>query len=143
MKLCQSNIFTQGGCLPRHPHPRKQTSPRKQTPPGSRHPLWKQTPPEADTPPGSRPPPEADTPPQKQTPPEADTPRSRHTPQKQTPPGSRHPPPPGIRSMSGRYASYWNAFLLILMRCDLGLGGGFDNSLKVTDVPSDRLNSHG
>ena len=37
------------------------------------------------------------------------------------PPGSRHPPgadtPPreadsGIRSISGRYASYWNAFLL-------------------------------
>ena len=31
------------------------------------------------------------------------------------PPGSRYPPPPGanssIRSMSGRYASYWNAFL--------------------------------
>ena len=66
------------------------------------------------------------------------TPRSRHplgagTPLEQTPPGSRHtpwsrppkqtPPPPGadtlpprsrlrhIRSMSGRYASYWNAFL--------------------------------
>ena len=30
------------------------------------------------------------------------------------PPGSRHPPPgadSGIRSMSGRYASYWKAFL--------------------------------
>ena len=23
------------------------------------------------------------------------------------------PPPPGIRSMSGRYASYWNAFLFV------------------------------
>ena len=41
-------------------------------------------------------------------------------PTEQAPPGSRHPlreqapqpPPPGIRSMSGRYASYWNAFLL-------------------------------
>ena len=38
------------------------------------------------------------------------------------PPGRRHPPPhpplketpPGIRSMSGRYASYWNAFFYIL-----------------------------
>ena len=59
---------------------------------------------------------------------------SRHpmeadTPQKQTPHGSRHPPrsrhPPGadtppeadssIRSTSGRYAYYWNAFLLVLL----------------------------
>ena len=49
------------------------------------------------------PPPRADHPPRKQTPPGADT------------PGSRPPPPgeadSGIRSMSGRYASYWNAFL--------------------------------
>ena len=32
------------------------------------------------------------------------------------PPRNRHPPPgadTGIRSMSGRYASYWNAFLLL------------------------------
>ena len=70
----------------------------------------------ADTPPGA-------------DPPGTDTPRSRHPPgadipQEQTPPGSRHPPreqtppPPGeadcsIRSTSGRYASYWNAFLFI------------------------------
>ena len=32
-------------------------------------------------------------------------------PGKETPPGRRHPPLPTIRSMSGRYASYWNAFL--------------------------------
>ena len=108
---------------------------------GSRHPPWKQTPPLEQThPPGSRPP-RADTPPwsrrpRKQTPP---------SPQKQTPPspGSRHPPlgsrqtpgsrhlplgadtpseqrPPWeadsrIRSTSGRYASYWNAFLCWLI----------------------------
>ena len=59
---------------------------------------------------------------QEQTPPHGGRPPgSRHTPQKQTPPRSRHPPsrsrpPPGaadssIRSTSGRYASYWNAFL--------------------------------
>ena len=49
------------------------------------------------------------TPDQRQTPPdERQTPpqtKGRHPPdQRQT------PPPPGIRSMSGRYASYWNAF---------------------------------
>ena len=57
----------------------------------------------------------ADTPP----PPGADT-----LPPEQTPPtGSRHPPeqtPPrdadcSIRSTSGRYASYWNAFLLVMV----------------------------
>ena len=62
-------------------------------------------------PPGSRPPPEQ-TPP-KQTPPLGpDTPRSRHTPL--PPPGADTPPreaDSSIRSTSGRYASYWNAFL--------------------------------
>ena len=39
-------------------------------------------------------------------------PRTRH------PPGTRHPPreaDSGKRSMSGRYASYWNAFLLFIV----------------------------
>ena len=50
-------------------------------------------------------------------PPEADTPRKQTpSPRKQIPPLEADPweadtPPPGIRSMSGRYASYWNAFL--------------------------------
>ena len=93
-------------------------------------------PPGADTPqeqtPQSRHPPRADMPPE-QPPPESRHPRRRHpTPQEQNPlppeqthrprsrhpPGSRHVPPmeadSGIRSMSGRYASYWNAFLFIL-----------------------------
>ena len=75
------------------------------TPPRSRHP------PGAETPPGSRPP-------GSRHPPGADTPRSRHPPRADTPPRAD---PPGadtpseancsIRSMSGRYASYWNAFL--------------------------------
>ena len=65
---------------------------QEQTPPMEADTPWRQTPPGADTPPRSRHPPGADTPP----------PRSR--------------PPPGaadssIRSTSGRYASYWNAFL--------------------------------
>ena len=47
--------------------------------------------------------------PPRQTPhPQADTPLSRH-PLGQTPPG-RHPPPSDDHC-SGRYASYWNAFL--------------------------------
>ena len=36
------------------------------------------------------------------------------------PPGSRHPPPEAdsvIRSMSNRYASYWNAFFLLCRIC--------------------------
>ena len=68
--------------------------PPEQTPP----PLRVDTPPGADTSPQSRPP--------EQTP-------GTRPPQDQTPPG---PDPPGkadssIWSTSGRYASYWNAFL--------------------------------
>ena len=78
------------------------TSPQEQTPPQSRHPPNRH-PPGADTSLG------ADTPsPQEQTPtppPQADT-----SPPEQTPPPEAGS---GIRSMSGRYASYWNACLLI------------------------------
>ena len=66
------------------------------------------------------PPPRADYPPGAETtpPPRADPPWEQ-TPRDQTPPRSRHPPGPdspreadaSIRSMSGRYASYWNAYL--------------------------------
>ena len=48
--------------------------------------------------------------------PQADPPQSRHPPRADTPP-SRHPPgeaDSGIRSMSCRYASYWNAFVLVM-----------------------------
>ena len=54
-------------------------------------------------PPGRRPPREGGTP-------EGDPLVSTPPPKGVTPPG-RRPPPPGIRSMSGRCASYWNAFL--------------------------------
>ena len=67
-------------------------------------------------------------PPPEQTPPPQS--RGSRSPPEQTPPGSRHPLPPdqthpsgsrppqreadsGIRSTSGRYASYWNAFLYL------------------------------
>ena len=66
-----------------------------------------------------------DTTPGKHTPPEAHPPREAHPSRKHpSPPRSAHPPeaPPreadsGIRSMSGRYASYWNAFLFNVIIC--------------------------
>ena len=72
-------------------------------------------PPGQGTHPQSRPPPPDQThTPLNQTPP----PQTRHTPplDKAHPPTRHSPPPPreadsGIRSTSGRYASYWNAFL--------------------------------
>ena len=81
----------------------------RQTPPlPSRHPP-EQTPLQS-----RHPAPRPDTPP---------PPRSRHSPRADTAPGPDTPPPPpgqthprepdsGIWSTSGRYASYWNAFLL-------------------------------
>ena len=97
------------------PPPWEQTSPPEQTPPREQTPQ-EQThtlpPPEQTSPWGADTPPEAD-PPVADTPlPGADTP----LPPEQTPPQrSRHPPSQkadsSIRSMSGRYASYWNAFL--------------------------------
>ena len=68
-----------------------------------------QTPPGPDRPGPDRP--RADTP----------TPQSRHPhatrPPEQTPPQSRHPPgaDASIRSMSGQYTSYWNAFLFFVL----------------------------
>ena len=71
-----------------------------------------------DTPPGTRPPQPPD---QADPPPDQTPPGTRHTPPRSgRPPGTRPPrtsqTPPreadcSIRSTSGRYASYWNAFL--------------------------------
>ena len=81
-----------------------------------------QVPPQAGTPPG-RHPPQAGTPLQAGTPPPGRHPPGRHPPgrhpPRQAPPPGRHPP--GIRSTLGRYASYWNAFLLDLSFCALEL----------------------
>ena len=92
-------------------------TPPEQTP----HPLgadtpWSRHPPGADTPP---PTPQEQTPLGADTPPGADTsPEQTHTPPEQTP-----PPPPrktysSIRSTSGRYAFYWNAFLFFWRSID-------------------------
>ena len=75
-----------------------------------------------DTPPG------AGTPPEQTHTPRNRPPRSRrthppagtnpqeqaHTPQEQTPPPDPREADYGIRSTSGRYASYWNAFLFLI-----------------------------
>ena len=50
-------------------------------------------------------------------------PPHRHTPLADTPPGQVHTSPAmhaGIRSTSGRYASYWNAFLLTIIFIPFG-----------------------
>ena len=67
-------------------------------------------PPRPDTPPGSRQPPRLDSPPGSRTP------WDQAPPQDQAPPWTRPPLEAdcSIRLMSRRYASYWNAFLLII-----------------------------
>ena len=79
------------------------------------------------------PPPGKEAPPGRKHPPEGSTPRRKHPWEGSTPPPRRKhplegstprkeaPPPPGIRSMSGRYASYWNAFLFMIYANDLCL----------------------
>ena len=66
-------------------------------------------------PPGRRTPLEGE-PPKRRTPlpwKENPHPPWKENPPPPPPPGKENPPPPGIRSMSSRYASYWNAFLFI------------------------------
>ena len=94
----QASVCPRGGrgvCLSAYwdTHP-----PLEQTPPDQAH-----TPPGADTPPQTRPPGPDTPPPRSRHPRTRCTPRTRHTPPRE--------PDSGIRSTSGRYASYWNAFL--------------------------------
>ena len=116
----QGNVFTGvclstgGGCLPQcilgcHTPPDQADTPLDQgDPPGlGRHPPGtRQTPRDQADPPGpGRPPRTRETPPRDQ----ADPPGTR-----QTTPRTRQTPweaDSSIRSTSGRYASYWNAFL--------------------------------
>ena len=103
----QGNVFTgvclstgRGGCLP-------QCMLGCHTPPGPGRPPWDQ----GDPPGPGRPPwDQADPPGTRQTPP-----GPGRTPQDQadTPPEADS----SIRSTSGRYASYWNAFLFIHVMC--------------------------
>ena len=88
------------GQAPPRQAPPWQAPPRAGTPPG-RHPPWAGTPPGQAPPPGRHP-----------SPRQAPLPPGRHPSPRQTPP--RAGTPPGTRSTLGRYASYWNAFLLLI-----------------------------
>ena len=102
-------------------------SPCKMTPgrrhPPARRPPWKEAPPGKEAPPCKETPPQKENPPARRPPGRSHPPRARKPPQKESPPGKETPwegdppirrPPPGIRSMSGRYASYWNAILFTI-----------------------------
>ena len=83
----------------------------KQTPPTRENPPW-----QGDPPGPGRPSPGPDRPPGRENPPrdQADPPGPGRPPWQGEPPS---PPPEedcSIQSMSGRYASYWNAFLLCM-----------------------------
>ena len=69
---------------------------------------------------GEPPPDQADTPPPRQ----GEPPRPGRPPRQGEPPHRTRQTPPreedcSIRSMSGRYASYWNAFLFVKWCCDV------------------------
>ena len=96
-KLGQSKVFT-GVCDSVH---RGEGGLRQGEPPQQGDPPW-----QGEPPPGKENPPSMETPPGKENPP----PGQGEPPQQGDPPG-KETPPPSIRSMSGRYASYWNAFL--------------------------------
>ena len=113
-KLGQGNVFTgvcdsvhRGVCLSAC----WDTTSPDQAPPGPDTPQTRHQPPGPGTP-------QPDTTPLDQKPPRPGTPQPG-TPPDQTPPGPGTPPGPdtpqeadaSIRSMSGQYASYWNAFL--------------------------------
>ena len=101
------------------PPPPDQAHHHHQAPPPAQahHPPGPGTPPRPDTPPRTRhtPPPQTrhtTNPPRTWHTPLS--PRTRPPPRQGTPPDQASPPEAdsGIRSTSGRYASYWNAFLL-------------------------------
>ena len=101
-EVCEGYVFT-GVCL-------QEGKTWAGTPPQV-HPLGRYTP-QAGTPPRQVHPPGRYTP-QAGTPTLAGTPPGRYNPLVGTPPTHLATVHAGIRSISGRYASHWNAFLLI------------------------------
>ena len=114
-----------------HPPP----SPRQGEPPRSRHPPGRETPQEQTRP---------------CSPPGPEPPRSRHPHSRagRTPPGT-HPPREAhstIRSTSGRYASYWNAFLFNVYSLTITafyLCTVHDHFNRVTITPNLNFGFHG
>ena len=118
------SVHRGGGYLPQCMlgYPPRPGRPPGADPPWTRQtpPPWEQThqPPGPDRPPQSRPPPRADTPLRSRHTTTTTTPQTRETlpPEQPPPPRTRQTPPreadSSIRSTSGRFASYWNAFLL-------------------------------
>ena len=108
MFLLVSVILSTGGS-PCKETPQEGGTPQKEAPSQQGDPQqgdpWKEAPPVKEAPP-----PRKEALPQKEAPPGRETPWKEAPPAKETPLGRR--PAPGIQSMSGRYASYWNAFLL-------------------------------
>ena len=107
---------TRAGWVNPPPSQAGRTPRARQTPPGpGRPPRARQTPPARL---GEPPPGQADTPPGPGRPPRAR--QTQPPPTHPTTPSRENPPlPPGeadirIRSTSGRYASYWNAFLFCI-----------------------------
>ena len=110
----------------------------REKPPGQGDPKTRQTPPGRETPPDQGDPPD-----------QADPPEQGRPPGRENPPGPCRPPPPEadsrIRSTSGRYASYWNAFLLcglsftlchsLSSRLSLGLSSGLSFHLSLSYQP--------
>ena len=88
-------------------HPLDRYTPQAGTP------LGRYTPPRRYTPAGTSPTPGQVHPPGRYTPQEG-TPPARYSPPQQVHPPAMHA---GIRSTSGQYASYWNAFLLTSQIC--------------------------
>ena len=115
-KLGQGNVFTgvcdsvNRGGVPGQVPPRTRYPPSPQT----RYPLTRYSPPPGPgTPPrpGTPPPGTRYSPPDQVPPDQVLPPDQVHPPDQVLPPLGPGTPPPQIQSMSGRYASYWNAFL--------------------------------
>ena len=154
LQLCV--ILLTGGCLPQCMLgyvPTKEAPTCQGDPPRGRHPPRRRPPKEGD--PHRRHPPEGGTPQEGRHPQEA-PPKKEAPPEGGThPPKRRHPPkeaPPqeadlGMRSMSGRYASYWNAFLVYVMFsavsvCPLPMNTTHDGIGQLHGPPPPRTCSH-
>ena len=108
MFLLVSVILSTGGVSGRENPPSRETPLAGRTPPAGRPPLAGRPPPQGDPWQGD---PQLGEPPCQGEPPERENPPAGRTSQQGEPPPAGRPP--GIRSMSGRYASYWNASCLL------------------------------